>query len=275
MFTTWGGVGAQIGRARMQPYADSLNPSVTGRSMVPLDYALPAETVPEGLDWDLWVGPAPWRPYNPCYHVNPIPEVVPWSFCEDFGLAMATWIHAHSAEVLQYAIGQEETGPVDIIHPGSGEFPTLSFRYANGVVLHLVEGWDAVKTVYGAVPDSAELKGAFGGVVVGEKGWLTTMSEAPITGGPDELMAEYNRPEHDVDMGGKDHHANWLECIKTRNKPNSHEELGHRAASLGQLTIIGYKLGRSLKWDPVREHFPEDLQANRLLRRARRAPWHI
>jgi hypothetical protein len=101
------------------------------------------------------------------------------------------------------------------------------------------------------------------------------MSNAPITGGPTALMEEYNRPEHDVDMGGISHHANWFDCIKTREKPYSHEEIGHRAASLGHLTIIAYKLGRSLKWDPVREVFPEDEQANRLLRRAKRAPWHL
>ena len=88
-------------------------------------------------------------------------------------------------------------------------------------------------------------------------------------------MAEYQSSAHDVDLGGRDHHANWFECIKTRGKPHSHEEIGHRAASLGHLTVIAYKLGRSLKWDPVLEVFPEDEQANRLLGRARRAPWHI
>jgi len=266
----------------MQPYADAFNAGVTGKSMIPLNFALPAEPVPEGLDWDLWLGPAPWQPYNPCYHVTPMVRGVPWSFCEDFGLAASTGYHSHAAEVLQYAIGQEETGPVEIIHPSSGAYPTLSFRYANGALLHLLEGnltkrehWDVVKTLYGAVPDDAVMAGNFGGLVVGERGWLTTMSNAPVTGGPTALMEEYNRPEHDIDMGGISHHANWLNCIKTREKPFSHEELGHRAASLGQLSIIGYKLGRSLKWDPVREVFPEDEQANRLLRRAKRAPWHI
>jgi len=274
VFTIWGRVG--VGGGRFEPYAASLNPAVMGRSRVPMDYALPGEPVPEGLDWDLWVGPAPWRPYNPLYHTNPMPGVVPWCFCEDFGVGPSTWYHSHAADVLQYSIGYEESGPIELIHPSSNEFPSLTFRYANGVLLHTVEGWSKVKELYGAVPEDAQLDGSFGGVVVGERGWLTTMSGGhKITGGPEELMAEYNSPAHDVDLGGKDHHDNWFECIKTRGKPNSHEEIGHRAASLGHLTIIAYKLGRSLKWDPVREVFPEDEQANRLLRRARRAPWHI
>ena len=275
-FTLWGRMGGFIGGERFQPYAASVNPGVTGRAYAPLDYALPGEPAPEGLQWDLWVGPALWRPYNPLYHVNPMPGVVPWSFCEDFGVGPSTWYHSHAADVLQYALGYEESGPVELIHPGSNEFPTLTCRYANGALLHLVEGWGQVKELYDDLPEDAPLDGNFGGVVVGERGWLTTMSRGDgIAGGPDELMAEYNSPAHDVDLGGKDHHGNWLECIKTRGKPHSHEEIGHRAASLGHLTIIAYKLARSLKWDPVREVFPEDEQANRLLRRARRAPWHI
>lgn len=275
-FALWGSIGGWLGSARFQPYAACVNPAAMGASYTTLDFALPREPVPDGLDWDLWLGPALARPYNSLYHINPSPGVVPWSFCEDFGVGPSTWYHSHAADVLQYALGFEESGPVEFIHPSTHEFPTLTYRYANGVLLHLVDRWDQVKGLYHAVPDDARLDGNFGGVVVGERGWLTTMSDnAGITGGPDDLMAEYQQPAHDVDLGGKDHHENWLECIATRGKPHSHEEIGHRAAALGHLTIITYKLGRSLKWDPAREVFPEDDQANRLLRRARRAPWYI
>jgi hypothetical protein len=275
-FALWGSIGGSLGSARFQPYATCVNPDRMGPLLTPVDFALPGEPVPEGLDWDLWVGPALSRPYNPVYHVNPSPGVVPWAFCDDFGVGASTWYHSHAADVLQYALGFEESAPVEFIHPSSNEFPTLTYRYANGVLLHLVERWSQVKELYHAVPEDARLDGNFGGVVVGERGWLTTMSDnAGITGGPDDLMAEFESPAHDVDLGGKDHHDNWLECIQTRQKPHSHEEIGHRGASLGHLTIIAYKLDRSLKWDPAREVFPDDHQANRLLRRARRAPWHI
>lgn len=275
-FTLWTRMGNFTRGGRFQPYAASVNFAVTGEKYIPLDYALPGEPVPEGLDWDLWLGPALSRPYNSLYHINPRPGVVPWSFCEDFGVGPSTWYHSHAADVLQYALGYEESGPVELIHPAGNEFPTLTYRYTHGELLHLVEGWGQVKELYNAVPQEATLDGNFGGIVVGERGWLTTMTGGSgVTGGPEDLMAEYRKPEHDVDLGGRDHHGNWFDCIRTRAKPHSHEEIGHRAAALGHLTIIAYKLGRSLKWDPVREVFPEDEQANRLLRRARRAPWHI
>ncbi len=257
VFTIWGGAGTP-------------NPSIT------LDYALKGEPTPEWLDWDMWVGPAQGRPYNPAYHRNPIPGVVPWAFCEDFGVGASTGYHSHAADVIQYALGYEESGPVDIIHPSSGEFPTLTYRYANGTLFHLVGGWDQVKRLYHAVPDDARLAGSFGGLFVGERGWLTSMTGGgPIEGAPESLFDELGLPSRNVNLGENDHYPNWLECIKTREKPHSFEEIGHRAAALGHLTMICYKLGRSLKWDPDREVFLGDDQANRMLRRASRAPWNI
>ena len=112
--------------------------------------------------------------------------------------------------------------------------------------------------------------------VVGERGWRPSMTTGgPLDGQPESLFEEMQLKTRQSQPGANNHHQNWFDCIRTRQSPSSHEEIGHRSASLGHLTIIAYKLGRSLKWDPVRELFPEDEQANRLLRRARRAPWHI
>ena len=127
-----------------------------------------------------------------------------------------------------------------------------------------------MKNLYHAVPDDAPLAGSFGGVIVGERGWITSMSAGgKIEGGPASLVEEMNAADLPVTIPGGSHHGNWVECIRTRGKTTSHEEIGHRAAALGELTIITNKLGRSLKWDPVNETFPGDDQANRLLRRAR------
>jgi len=262
-YTIWGGMSAYSGSG---PYHAS----------VTLDVALAAEPTPEWLDWDLWVGPAQIRPYNQAYHRNPIPGVVPWSFCEDFGAGACTGYHSHAADVMQYALGYEESGPVDIIHPYSGEFPTVTYRYDNGTLFHMVDGWQAVKSVYHAVPDDARLEGNFGGVFVGERGWLTSMTGGgDLEGGPASIFEELGLPSRSTTQGKNDHYPNWLECIKTREKPHSHEEIGHRAASLGHLTHICLHLGRSLKWDPAKEEFVGDDQANRMLRRASRAPWNI
>ncbi|MCU0914422.1 MAG: Gfo/Idh/MocA family oxidoreductase [Planctomycetes bacterium] len=260
VFTLWGKLGHNLG---VDSYA-------------PLPFALPAEPVPDGLDWDLWVGPAPWQPYNKAYHRNPSPGVVPWAFSEDFGAAAVTWYHSHAADVIQYALGMENSGPVEFIYPGRGAYPTLTCRYANGTLLHLVDNWDMIKNVYQAVPVTARLAGNFGGVFVGERGWLTSLTTGGrIEGGPEELFAEMKLPTREVNAGDNDHHANWLECIRTRRPTSCGEEIGHRGASLGHLTIIAYKLQRSLKWDPAKEEFLGDEAANRLLRRSMRSPWHL
>ena len=119
VFTLLGNLAGFIGAERFKPYAQVMNAEKCGRSYVPLDFPLPAESVPEGLDWDLWVGPAPWRPFNHLYHTNPSPGVVPWSFCDAFGVTSSTWFLSHAADVIQYALGVENSGPVEIIHPGS------------------------------------------------------------------------------------------------------------------------------------------------------------
>jgi hypothetical protein len=244
-------------------------------SYVPLPFALSAEPVPAGLDWDLWVGPAPWQPYNRAYHRNPSPGVVPWAFHEDFGAAAVTWYHSHAADVIQYALGRETSGPVEFLHPSSGTYPTLTCRYANGTLVHLVEHWGQVKDLYQAVPATARLEGNFGGVFVGERGWVTSMSTGgPVEGGPPELLDELKLKTREVNIGENNHHANWFDGIRTRRPPSCPEEIGHRSASLGHLTILAYKLQRSLKWDPDREEFPGDDVANRLLARTRRSPWH-
>jgi len=241
---------------------------------IPVDDPIEAQPTPEWLDWDLWVGPAPWRPYNRAFHRNPRPGVVPWSFCSDFGAGAVTGYHSHAADVIQYAIGMETSGPVEIHHPNDGNYPTLTCRYANGVLLHLVSNWSDVKSRYHAVPADAHLAGNFGGVFVGERGWLTSMSTGgPVQGGPESIFDELKLQSRNVYTGNNNHHENFFTCMRTRQKPSSHAEIGHRSASLGHLTIIAYQLGRSLKWDPVREVFPDDAQANRLLARAKRPPY--
>ncbi len=272
VFTIWGSLAGWLRSARFKPYARFIKTELYRSLYVPLELPLPAEPVPEGLDWNLWVGPAPWHPYNRLYHVNPRPGVVPWAFCESFGAASVTWHHSHSSDVIQYALGMEESGPVEILHPSGGAYPTLTYKYANGTLLHLVDHWGMVKDVYKAVPRSARLAGNFGGVFVGERGWVTSMTTGgPVEGQPEEIFKEMKlEPSRDVVTAGNNHHANWFDCIRTRRRPSSHEEIGHRSASLGHLTILSHALGRSLKWDPVKEAFLGDEQANRLRSRAAR-----
>ncbi|MBN2450270.1 MAG: Gfo/Idh/MocA family oxidoreductase, partial [Lentisphaeria bacterium] len=244
-------------------------------AFTPVNPHLEPEPVPEGLDWDLWVGPAPWHDYNRRYHRNPPPGVVPWAFCEDFGAASVTWHHSHSADVIQYALGYESGGPVEILHPDDAPYPSLTYRYSNGTLLHLVEGWNAVKTQYGILPDKATIAGSFGGLFVGERGWVTALyGGGPVQGEPEGIFQEMGLRNRTV-TGANNHHANWIECIRSRGRTSTGAEIGHRAASLGHLAHIAFKLGRSLRWDPDAETFADDPEANRLRMRAMREPWRM
>ncbi len=276
VFALWSRLGGFFGAPRFKPSLGAIDQERSRNSYVPLDFALPAQPIPEGLDWDLWVGPAPWQPYNRAFHLNPSPGVVPWCFCEDFGAASVTWHHSHSADVIQYALGAENSGPVELIHPSSGAYPTLTCRYANGTLLHLVDHWGMVKDLYKAVPSTARLAGNFGGLFVGERGWVTSMTTGgPIEGGPAGLFDEMKLTTRQVNPGDNNHHANWFDCLRTRRQPSCGAEIGHRSASLGHLTIIAYKLGRSLTWDPEAEAFLNDAAATRLLTCAKRSPWNL
>lgn len=277
VFTLYHPIHGNIAGERFAPFANVVNADRCGKSYVPMDFALPAEPVPEGLDWDLWVGPAPWRPFNHLYHTNPSPGVVPWAFADAFGVTSSTWFLSHSADVIQWALRYENSGPVEILHPSSGQFPTMTCRYANGTLLHLVDHWGQVKDLYHAVPATARLAGNFGGVFVGERGWVTTMSTGgQIEGEPESLFEEMQlKRTREVNIGANDHHANWLACIRSRKAPSADEEIGHRGASLGHLANIACWTGRSLKWDPVKEEFIGCDAANRLRSRAMRSPWRM
>ena len=276
VFTLLDPLNGFIRQERFRPYFAFIDPDKNGASYAPLDFHLPAEEPPAGLDWQMWVGPAPWHPYNKLFHINPSPGVVPWSFCDAFGVAALTWHLAHSADVIQYAIGMEESGPVELIHPSAGVYPTLTCRYANGTLLHFVDHWGIVRDVYKAVPKNARLAGNFGGIFVGERGWVTSMSTGgPVEGSPEEIFREMGMASREVVIGANDHHANWLSCIHSRKRTSCDEEIGHRSASLGHLAMICYTLRRSLKWDPVKEEFIGDEAANRLRGRALREPWQM
>jgi len=95
----------------------------------------------------------------------------------------------------------------------------------------------------------------------------------PVEGGPEDLFAEMALTTRQVNPGDNNHHANWFDCVRTRRQSSCGEEIGHRSASLGHLTIIAHKLQRSLKWDPASEEFLGDDAATRMLARSMRSPW--
>jgi len=239
------------------------------------DVNLPAEPVPEGLDWDLWLGPAPWRPFNRRFHQYGQPEeVVPWHFCPDFGGGNLTSNAVHAFDVVQWGLGMDDSGPVEIIPPETGEVPSLTYRYSNGVLLqvdwkldkkkHFVpEGWDVNVPIEN-----------FGAVFVGENGWVHVGRQGYLRSYPEGII---DRPlgESEESRPVPNHHRNWLQCIRTRERPACDVAIGCRSTIVSHLGCIAHWTGRALKWDPVKEEFIGDEEANRLRSRAMREPWRI
>jgi predicted dehydrogenase len=240
--------------------------------------------VPEGLDWDLWLGQAPWRPYNSRFHPYGASKgVTPWAFCRDFSGGQLTNGSVHNFDIVQWGVGADGSGPVEIIPPGVNGAKCLTFKYANGVPVQVVdwkldpkiheipEGWTDVDHKW------SQKEGTdFCVVFVGEKGWIHVGRMGFLKAYPQEILADWNyvrkRPVGDVTTG---HHRNWIQSVRSRQRPIAHEDIGAGSTIVSHLGNIAYWTGRALHWDPVKEEFEGDEEANRMCSRAMRAPWTI
>jgi predicted dehydrogenase len=240
------------------------------------DVNLPPEPVPEGLDWDLWLGPSPWRPFHPRFHIyGKPPRVVPWDFCRDFGGGNLTSNAVHAFDVVQWALGMDESGPVEIIPPETGDVPSLTYKYPGDVMLQVVpwhldpakhfvpEGWD-IRT---------KLQN-FGALYIGEEGWIHVGRGGYLKSFPADIVEQPSGPP-EVWHPVNNHHQDWLTAIKARREPACDVEIGCRSTTVSHLGCIAHWTGRALKWDPAKEEFIGDEEANRLRRRAMREPWRI
>ncbi len=230
---------------------------------------LPAEPVPAGVDWDLWQGQAPERPFNRKLFAHWTDGVGGWwGNWIEYSNSQLTGLGSHAFDMVQYALGMEETGPVELWPVEEGSTARIRFRYANGVEVRL------------SFPDEEPRRGPqLGAIFVGEdckieinRNEFTTNPPDFIKNPPDPKLAEKWEGDGWVAKG---HVENWFDCIRTREKPNADVEIGHRTASLCQLLVITRQLGRRLKWDPEKEIFPGDEEANALLDRPRRKGWEL
>jgi predicted dehydrogenase len=224
----------------------------------------PAMPVPAGLDYDLWLGPAPWAPYTAA-RVFAHDGLPGWYFVSDY--SKAGWIAGfgvHDLDIAQWGLGLERSGPVRIegtgVYPRQGLFDTvltfrLEFTYANGAKI--------------VMTDTGQNR--HGVKFVGEQGWVFTRGE--IEAEPRSLLKEEPRPGEVGLYRSVDHAQNFIECVRSRRETITPAEIAHRATSTALLGGIACRLGRPLRWDPQRETFPEDGEADRLLRCAWRSPW--
>ena len=220
---------------------------------------LPAQPEPdkEAVDWDRWLGPAPWRPYNQRYVQGR------WRGYYDFhgGAALPEW-GAHTVDLCQWAAGMDATTPVEFEPRGD----SIRARYANGVELVLrLAGFknEGEWKVPGTCPVRFE----------GENGWVETADFGKIAAEPASLLE--GKPTKE--MAGTNpiqHVRNFLDCVKSRAKPAANEEVTRKGHIVSHAAAIAWRLGRKVRFDPESESFVGDAEANRMCSRARRAPWH-
>jgi predicted dehydrogenase len=237
---------------------------------------LPAEPTPDSLDWDRWLGPSPWRPFNSRFHYLGRPlNVVPWEFCRDFGGGGIASGGVHGFDVVHWGLGMDLSGPSEISPPEAGQYPSLTYTYPGGVLLQVVDGrLDRKKHEIPKGWDELTHIQSFGAVFVGERGWIHVGRRGYLTSYPTDIIASHpGRNDHLRSVHS--HHGNWLESIRTRRQPNCDVAVGHHSTNVTNLGCIARWTGRVLRWDPAREEFLNDEEANRMRRRAMRAPWCV
>jgi len=218
---------------------------------------LPEEPIPAGDDWNMWCGPTPLRPFNGQLQFN-------WMKWRDYsGGEMTNW-GAHGVDQIQWALGKSLTGPAELWPLTPGPNGRVAMKYADGVGV------------------SFELEGSGpmgGGIFVGSECKMEINRNKFATNPPDFVKdappAEGQGKWEGDGWIARPHIQNWLDCIKSRSLPNADVEIGHRSISVCHLLNITREVGRRLKWDPDKETFPEDADANKLLNRPRRAGFEL
>jgi predicted dehydrogenase len=219
----------------------------------------PVTTPPPELNWDFYVGPAPYRDYCP----NRVHYDFRW-FLDFSGGKLTDW-GAHHNDIAQWGIGSDGSGPVKVSAQGkfseTGPFDVanefdVTYTYGNGVVL------------------TCHSQGENGVKFTGTNGWIF-VSRGTIEASDRAILKSEFKSSDTRLYKSLHHHNNWLDCIQSRERPICDVEIGHRSCTICHLGNIALRLGRPLEWDPVKEDFVNDEYASRLVRKPMRAPWQV
>jgi len=223
------------------------------------EYVVP---VPEGFDYNMWLGPTPYHRYIPA-------RVNGWNYFWDTGGGVMIGMNCHYTDIAQWCLNRDDTGPVH--YEGTAEYAENSFSETPVTCEVVCTYADGVKLIL-------QSKGAFADRFirfVGTEGWIQ------VDDATNKVTAE---PKSILSMRGisargwgktQDHINNFLEGIKTGRETICSPEKSHRATTICHAANIGLRLGRSVKWDPAAEKFIGDIEANRMISRAMRPPWGL
>ncbi len=240
----------------------------------------PQQPVPQNLNYDAWLGSTP-EVYYTEIRVHPQNDFSRpgWLRCEQFGAGMITGWGAHHVDTAHWGMDEEHSGPVEIW--GDAEFPKSGLwnvhgkflthsRYANGVTMDIsgdfangvkfigTDGWIFVtRTGEGVSPTDPK----------------ATTSALPLLASDPKILDSVIGPNEIHLYASTEQHADWIKAIRTRGVHATDAEIAHRACSTCLIHSIAMHLKRPLHWDPVKEHFLNDAEANAMLSRPQRAPY--
>ncbi len=212
----------------------------------------PEQPVPDGFDYDKWLGPAPFVPYYPLRCAGP--EVDGWRLFWDYGSRRNGDWGSHHFDIIQWALDQDDSGPTLFVPKGYQDEPYQYHQYASGVRV--------IRDHPISDPFMIQFVGTEGVVKVGRHGQLATE--------PAELAARPLSPSDQRLEISDDHRANWLNCVRARTAPICNARVGNRSGSISALASIAERLGRPVHWDPDEQIITDDSEAARWMTRPRR-----
>ncbi len=235
------------------------------------------QPVPEGVDWDMWLGPAPKVPYRGVLHWN-------WRWILAYSGGQLTDWAGHHIDIAQWGLGMERTGPVKVEGKAESlkndiyDVPyayDIEYEYENGIEMRVAnsrkfierkgKGWDGRKKDH---------QFGMGAVWYGEEGWLQVNRAGMWSDNPNILEATIG--PNDIHLyKSTNHHQNFLDCVKSRKETVAPAEIGHRSISVALIGEIAMMTGDDLKWDPKTERFTNSDEANKMLMRDFRSPWKL
>ncbi|MHC4071351.1 MAG: Gfo/Idh/MocA family protein [Planctomycetota bacterium] len=218
----------------------------------------PVVEIPNGLNWDLWLGPAPYVPYRGVVHWN-------WRWIMDYSGGQLTDWAGHHIDIAHWGMGWDRTGPVEI--EGKGNYPSeglynvateykFTCKYADGRVMTAANNQQLTQ----------------GAKWYGETGWIH-VNRGGLRASDEKILREEIGPNETRLYESRDHKQNFLDCVKSRRLTICPVEVGHRSISVALLGEIAMLTGRKIKWDPETEQIAGDAEASALLGRSYREPW--
>ena len=243
----------------------------------------PEMPVPANLNYDMWLGPTP-QVYYTEKRVHPQKDYdrPGWLRCEQFGAGMITGWGSHHIDSAHWAMGTELTGPVEVW--GKAAFPTSGLWDVHGIFKTEALYANGVRMVVSnELPNGIKFEGSKGWIFVTRGNYQVTGSD-PVTNADGVKPLEASDPavlRSSIGPGeihlyeSKDHHGNWLDSVKSRKEPIAPVEVAHRSCSTCLIHHIVMKLNRKVYWDPAKERFKNDDEANSMLSRSQRSPYMV